>query len=133
MVGFTTNKKLTNIRVLTDYFTETFLLQHKLKSSQKEKVRQFIAFTQTNEKGAIACLGSHDWKLDLAVDNYFQAPERYNSEPSRSAAVDRKKLEALWQRYRGIQLLRFEYLLQFLCLLVLIFNILKLREVLCRS
>lgn len=73
---------------------------HKLKSSQKEKVRQFIAFTQTNEKGAIACLSSHDWKLDLAVDNYFQAPERYNSEPSRSAAVDRKKLEALWQRYR---------------------------------
>jgi DCN1-like protein 1/2 len=46
------------------------------------------------------CLGAHDWKLDLAVDNYFQAPERYNSEPSRSG-VDRKRLEALWQKYKG--------------------------------
>lgn len=71
---------------------------HKLKSSQKDKVRQFIAFTQTGEKSAINCLGAHDWKLDVAVDNFFQNPDRYSSEPRSSA--DKKKLDALWQRYR---------------------------------
>ncbi|KAK7486870.1 hypothetical protein BaRGS_00021841 [Batillaria attramentaria] len=72
---------------------------HKLKSSQRDKVRQFIAFTQTGEKTAINCLSIHDWKLDVAVDNYYQNPDRYNSEPRMT--VDRRKLEALWQRYKG--------------------------------
>lgn len=71
---------------------------HKLKSSQRDKVRQFIAFTQTTEKTGIHCLGCHDWKLDVAVDNYFQNPDKYN-ESSRTT-VDRKRLEALWQRYK---------------------------------
>ncbi|KAL5003979.1 hypothetical protein ScPMuIL_017435 [Solemya velum] len=72
--------------------------QHKLKGSQKDKVRQFIAFTQTGEKTAINCLGSHDWKLDVAVDNYFQFPEKYNNEPK--STVDKRKVESLWQRYK---------------------------------
>lgn len=71
---------------------------HKLKSSQRDKVRQFIAFTQTVEKTAIHCLGCHDWKLDVAVDNYFQNPDKYNTESR--ATVDRKRLEALWNRYK---------------------------------
>lgn len=71
---------------------------HKLKSSQRDKVRQFIAFTQTVEKTAINCLGCHDWKLDVAVDNYFQNPDKYNTESR--ATVDRKRLEALWNRYK---------------------------------
>jgi len=76
-----------------------FFLQHKLKSSQKDKVRQFVAFTQTGEKTAIQCLGSHEWKLDVAVENYFQFPERYNREPKMS--VDRRKIEQLFLRYKG--------------------------------
>ncbi|XP_060553718.1 DCN1-like protein 1 [Ruditapes philippinarum] len=71
---------------------------HKLKSSQRDKVRQFIAFTQTTEKTGIHCLSCHDWKLDVAVDNYFQNPEKYNE--SSRPTVDRKRLEALWQRYK---------------------------------
>ena len=76
-----------------------FCFQHKLKSSQKDKVRQFIAFTQTGEKSAINCLGHHDWKLDVAVDNFFQNPERYNKEPK--LVVDRRRLEQLFNKYRG--------------------------------
>ncbi|XP_064614787.1 DCN1-like protein 1 [Liolophura sinensis] len=71
---------------------------HKLKSSQKDKVRQFIAFTQTGEKTAINCLNSHEWTLDVAVDNFFQNPERYFCEPK--AVTDRKKLDLLYHRYR---------------------------------
>ncbi|BFZ06206.1 hypothetical protein BsWGS_09245 [Bradybaena similaris] len=71
----------------------------RLKSSQKDKVRQFVAFTQTGEKTAINCLCAHDWKLDVAVDNYFMAPDRYSATESRSS-VDKRKIEALWQRYK---------------------------------
>ncbi|XP_041358248.1 DCN1-like protein 1 [Gigantopelta aegis] len=71
---------------------------HRLKTSQKDKVRHFIAFTQTGEKTAIQCLGIHDWKLDVAIDNYFQNPERYNNEPRH--AVDKRRLESLWHRYK---------------------------------
>ncbi|XP_050403362.1 DCN1-like protein 1 [Patella vulgata] len=73
---------------------------HKLKSSQKDKVRQFIAFTQTVEKTAINCLGVHDWKLDVAVDNYFSNPERYNSSGESRTAVDRRRLDVLWNKYK---------------------------------
>lgn len=73
---------------------------HKLKTSQKDKVRQFTACTQTSEKVAIICLGLHDWKLDVAVDNYFQDPDRYNTDHSRPPTVDKRKLDALWIRYK---------------------------------
>lgn len=75
------------------------LLQHKLKSSQRDKVKKFIAFTQTGENTAIFCLSQNDWKLDLASDNYFQNPDLYYKEPKIS--VDKKKLEQLFARYRG--------------------------------
>lgn len=81
------------------YFNKIILFQHKLKYSQKEKVKQFIAFTQTGEKTAIYCLSQHDWKLDVASDNYFQNPEYYFRE--QKATVDKKKLENLYCKYRG--------------------------------
>lgn len=57
----------------------------KLKSAQRDKVRKFIALTQTGEQTAIACLSRNEWKLELASDNYFQQPELYYRE------LDRKK------------------------------------------
>lgn len=71
---------------------------HKLKLSQRDKVKKFIAFTQTGESTAIFCLSQNDWKLDLASDNYFQNPDVYYKEPK--VSVDRKKLEQLFIRYK---------------------------------
>jgi len=74
-------------------------------------VKKFIAFTQTGENTAIFCLSQNDWKLDLASDNYFQNPDVYFREPKIS--VDKKKLEQLFARYRGVKL-KFMYLKLFL-------------------
>ena len=88
----------------------------KLKSSQKDSFKEFIALTQTGyktnlasnvyyeilhicllgEKTALYCLSQHDWKLDIALDNYFANPELYYREPR--SVVDRKKLESVYGR-----------------------------------
>lgn len=68
-------------------------IHFQLKHSQKEKIRKFIALTQTGESTALFCLQHNDWKLEAASDNYFQNPDAYYRE------LDRKKIELLYQRY----------------------------------
>lgn len=89
-------------------FVLTF--QHKLKFSQRDKVKKFITFTQTGEQTAIYCLAQNDWKLDLASDNYFQNPEAYYKESRTS--VDKKKLEQLFTRYQGTRMNAFFFEIQ---------------------
>ena len=80
---------------------------HRLKSSQREKAREFAIMTQTGEKTAQFCLQHHDWKLDLALDSYFANPEFYCKEPK--ASIDRKKLETLYSRYKGKTIIWYEF------------------------
>ena len=75
--------------------------QYKLKSGQKSKVRQFLSITQSDEHTAIACLSHNDWKVEVSIDAYFQHPARY-MQHERHSSVDRKKMNALFDRYRGV-------------------------------
>lgn len=58
-----------------------------------------MSFTQSGEATAIYCLTLHEWKLDIAVDNYFQMPDRYCREPKQT--LDRRKIDALFNKYKG--------------------------------
>lgn len=58
-----------------------------------------MIFTQSSEKTALSCLAQNDWKLDVATDKFFQNPELYV--PNLKGALDKKKLEQLYNRYRG--------------------------------
>ncbi|XP_076806760.1 DCN1-like protein 1 [Clavelina lepadiformis] len=68
---------------------------HKLKQSQREKVRQFMQLTNLSEKAAISCLARHDWRIDIASDSFFTEPELYVREK-----LDKYKLESLYNSLR---------------------------------
>lgn len=87
---------------------------NKLRHPQRERVKQFMAFTNTTEKIAIYTLSQFDWQLDVASDMFFRNPERFmrvdllnnsgsarhtGSHHSNSHGLDRRKHDALFSEY----------------------------------
>ena len=62
-------------------------------------MRQFISITQADDATAIACLSQNDWKFDIAIDSYFQHPNQFVHE--KVASVDKKRLNSLFDKYKG--------------------------------
>lgn len=53
------------------------------------------------EEIAVSFLLRTEWKIELAVNEYFENPDMYPA-PSHPPPVDKRKLETLFMRYRGI-------------------------------
>eukprot|EP01112_Ceratiomyxa_fruticulosa_P024085 TRINITY_DN956_c0_g1_i4.p1 TRINITY_DN956_c0_g1~~TRINITY_DN956_c0_g1_i4.p1 ORF type:complete len:251 (-),score=58.69 TRINITY_DN956_c0_g1_i4:183-935(-) len=71
---------------------------NKLTPAQREKVKNFISFTSSNEKIAIDFLNQQKWNLEVAVDSYFTNPP-----PAPAPSIpkhDPAKIEALFARYK---------------------------------
>lgn len=69
---------------------------NKLKTSQRDKVRNFMQWTQSNEKTAIQCLSNQNWNLEMACDAYYQNPHLY---ACYADLIDQKSLNAFFMKY----------------------------------
>jgi DCN1-like protein 1/2 len=74
-----------------------------LNSGQREKVRNFVVFTNTSEAVAIEILKKYEWNLEVACDNYFQNPEKWERilKKSDGDRIDPSKIDKLFEIYRG--------------------------------
>ncbi|XP_040480842.1 DCN1-like protein 2 isoform X4 [Ursus maritimus] len=61
-----------------------------------------MAFPHRGQRSAVCCVTQDEWKLDVAADDFSPSPDSFPKEPMRSA-VDKKKLEQLYNRYRDPQ------------------------------
>jgi len=66
---------------------------------QRDKVRQFVVFTNTSDAVAVACLKANEWNLELGVDNYFQNPSSYQV-ADEGPSIDPHKIETLFNYYQ---------------------------------
>ncbi|KAK0404312.1 hypothetical protein QR680_017391 [Steinernema hermaphroditum] len=71
-------------------------MMNKLKSGQKEKVRQFMQFTNSNERAAITCLTNCNWNVEMACDHFFQNANYFMS---MEKTADTHKIDALFRVY----------------------------------
>jgi len=78
-------------------------LLSKLKPDQKEKAKQFLAFTSTNTKCALEVLEKHSWNLEIACDSFFNNPpaSAFEEETDFSALVefDASLVQSLFMKY----------------------------------
>jgi len=79
---------------------------NRLTNDQKEKVRNFMSFTDTSENIAIDCLKHYTWNLEVAVDNYFnEGPPKSaaKTQPTNKDKFEAKNLDGLFDKYRDIK------------------------------
>ncbi|KAI9343582.1 hypothetical protein BDR26DRAFT_858370 [Obelidium mucronatum] len=77
-------------------------------AAQREKTKQFTAFTGADDATAVTFLSNAGWKVDQACDAYFQyqsekpATASYSAKTSNvpSRNMDRSKLNKLFDQYK---------------------------------
>ncbi|QQP54224.1 Defective in cullin neddylation protein, partial [Caligus rogercresseyi] len=78
--------------------------QHHRSTKEKESYVAFLTLTQTDDDTAFRCLASHNWNLQSALDNtsFQNLHSNHSSSSSKAmlASIDKKKIDALYARYR---------------------------------
>ena len=59
-----------------------------------------MGVTGANIETAANCLGAYNWKLEQAINGYFEDSDAYRVAPS-AAATDGASIETLYQKYQG--------------------------------
>ncbi|KAL3091205.1 hypothetical protein niasHS_004139 [Heterodera schachtii] len=73
---------------------------NRLRRDQKEKVQQFVSFTQANEQTAITCLTASNWNLEMACDMFYQNPSYTNQQVGGgTGGADSRKIDHLFNKY----------------------------------
>jgi len=67
---------------------------NRLNSSQKDKVRQFQAFTSASEEISIQYLAKNSWNIENAADDFFANPP-----PEPQPEIDIKNIRAMFNNY----------------------------------
>eukprot|EP01087_Luapelamoeba_hula_P008754 TRINITY_DN2211_c0_g1_i1.p1 TRINITY_DN2211_c0_g1~~TRINITY_DN2211_c0_g1_i1.p1 ORF type:complete len:292 (+),score=61.69 TRINITY_DN2211_c0_g1_i1:97-876(+) len=74
-----------------------------LSREQREKVRNFVVFTNASEGVAGEALKQNNWNLEAAVDNYFTNPDQYQPKGGRGRddhkTCDPAKIDRLFDDY----------------------------------
>jgi DCN1-like protein 1/2 len=74
---------------------------NKLNRSQREKVQNFLSFTNASEKCAIEMLTNQNWNLEIAVDSFFNNPPSNAYDEDFSGFVDENKILQLFGKYKS--------------------------------
>ncbi|TKR80860.1 hypothetical protein L596_014851 [Steinernema carpocapsae] len=73
---------------------------NKLKPAQREKVRQFTQFTNSNDRVAITCLNNSNWNVEMACDIFFQNPAVFMNMDN--GGTDVSKVDTLFRSYANL-------------------------------
>jgi len=72
---------------------------HRLQPFQKSRVQEFMMLTQSSDKIAIEYLNRCDWRLDLALDSFYNNPKMVQT-ATKHSSVDRNKIENFYLKYK---------------------------------
>eukprot|EP00123_Amoebidium_parasiticum_P019615 comp27883_c0_seq1/m.47181 comp27883_c0_seq1/g.47181 ORF comp27883_c0_seq1/g.47181 comp27883_c0_seq1/m.47181 type:complete len:252 (-) comp27883_c0_seq1:61-816(-) len=69
---------------------------------QADKIKQFVSFTGTNDRVANRVLSKNDWRLDLAVDDFFQNQAAYlgGAVASEKTRINKSIIASMFQKYK---------------------------------
>ena len=70
-----------------------------LKKTERDAVASFRGITSANEETAVRCLTQHRWRMDSAVDGYFQNPDIYFVAPA-LPPTDAVKIKEMFDVYK---------------------------------
>uniref|UniRef100_A0A914HTP8 Defective in cullin neddylation protein n=1 Tax=Globodera rostochiensis TaxID=31243 RepID=A0A914HTP8_GLORO len=72
-----------------------------LKQEEKDKVQQFVSFTQSNEYAAIECLTNVYWNLEMACDLFFANSAAYMDQTptAQQQGGDNQKIDKFFAKY----------------------------------
>jgi len=71
---------------------------NKLTKTQRDKVKQFIVFTNSSENCAIETLKNNEWNLEVSVDSFFNSPPPTAFQ--NDSKVDVAKIEDLFFQFK---------------------------------